>query len=378
MKIISECKTKDQKRTTSTNSVQKTERKRSDNGKTGHEKWRNILGQQNTLSIKEARSHKNKDKLPKSDVNKDQQTNKNIEGCSKQQSSEFILVQDRAVQCPDINKFDEFSSQIFSLKEKSKVKKDQTCNIATENEKLLPKRYIDFGRSPELTETKLETRTQSKEYIRKMKITCEKLATEKKELQRVTEEKDVQLKEVHEENTNLKDNLRKLMEELEETKQLKDQLEQQLKDQKIVLNDKIQLLQQNIINTKYVVAEKDYYVELCQHQDERIKKYQNTMKELQNHIVTSGTPPSDRSSQTSVIPTPERVSSTPNSSFSDGSWHDLSDISTVKQTTQSKIIQKDDVAHLDVSLLDEESSHSTIDSCQNEDKSARYLFNSVS
>lgn len=75
-----QCKNKDQKRTMSTNSksVQKTERKRSDNGKTGRENWRDILGQQNVASIKEAQSHKNKDKLPKRNVNKDQQKNVSI------------------------------------------------------------------------------------------------------------------------------------------------------------------------------------------------------------------------------------------------------------------------------------------------------------
>lgn len=52
---------------------------------------------------------------------------------------------------------------------------------------------------------------------------------------------------------------------------------------------------------------------------------------------------------------------------------DLSDIFSVKQMIYNKIVQKN-IVRLDVSFLDEESFHSTIDSCQNKDKLACYLF----
>lgn len=102
----------------------------------------------------------------------------------------------------------------------------------------------------------------------------------------------MQLKEVSKEKADLKNYVRKLTQQLEEANSIAENknktieqqmekikiLEQQLEDKQTILDSKLSHLQETLIELKYTKAERDQYAKLSQYQDERIAKYQNTMR----------------------------------------------------------------------------------------------------
>ncbi|XP_012228582.1 uncharacterized protein [Linepithema humile] len=318
---------KDQKRTSPTAnfiSVQKVEKKRSTDSK--DKSWCNTFAKQNELYFKQVQSSKHcKTEEAKKNLNiKNQQkkcdnhTNANsFKKISSQKKSEdhsktrcccSVLVQDRAIQHPEIQ-IREQENYIKEVDEKQAMLEGQA--------KMLKEQWEEITRTAE---------DKNKVILR-------------------------------------------LKQQIEKNNELSERV---ISDLRADLVKQTELAEKNYINTQYLTLERDKYSELCCQKNTLIKDYQNIIKKLQNQIAKlEMNEVKVRSANTSTVHT-VRACSSPTSSFSNRStesW-DLSNISSVRHETREHIAVDatvKDSAHLElVSLLDGESSHTILDSYQNQ------------
>ncbi|RLU16278.1 hypothetical protein DMN91_012038 [Ooceraea biroi] len=317
-----------------------------------------------------------------------------------------VLVQDRAIQHPDMadsaDRFAEFNpvrTLSFLIKElKDLVKNDKrTCEIFTEMERILSKMPVDSGRPLELgdLEMKLQTSTiQLKESSKKMKAMCESWTAEREKLHSQIQRRDVDLKGANQRRADLEMEIKTLTQQLEDaTRTAKDELtalrrqvkRDELSDELISglrteLAKQTELARKNYISNQYLTIERDKLSQLSSYQETLIVKYQDTIKELQAQVAEqlkalskARANEENASPQISAIHT-GFVCSSPTSSISDRSnksWHDLSDVSSVPAEhalSEENVPVRDSVALKLVSLeLDGESSHDIMfESCQNQ------------
>ncbi|XP_025264254.1 uncharacterized protein LOC105253047 isoform X2 [Camponotus floridanus] len=411
-------KAKDQKHTSPVISSpgQKAERKRSATSNSeAPRSWGAILGEQNLLYMKAAQSYKhseNKEINKNSNAKKVQQngynhvekhTDTKSKGMPSQEKSKkdskdlYVLVQDRAVQCPEIgnnaNRFVEFnpvhtlSFLMKELKDLITKKDDRTCEIFAEMEQVLLRIPVGSAKPIEDLE-KLDTLEAGaihlKESSKKVKALLESWASEREKLQSLIRERDAQIKEANQKQKEIVLHAEMLkLEEVTCVTKAKDEVISALKEQ-IINNEKLisdleaELSKQTEFARRYecLKIDKDKLLKLSSCKDTLITQYQNTIMELQtqlenlklNNLDEVFAKGGSTSSQVSAIQIGLAYSS-PTSSFSDHSnksWHDLSDISTVEHASREHVTLKEEVPVRDsarlefVSLLDGESSHTII------------------
>ncbi|XP_012228581.1 uncharacterized protein PF3D7_1120000-like isoform X2 [Linepithema humile] len=393
----------------------KVEKKRSTDSK--DKSWCNTFAKQNELYFKQVQSSKHcKTEEAKKNLNiKNQQkkcdnhTNANsFKKISSQKKSEdhsktrcccSVLVQDRAIQHPEMYDNDKFESNpihiLGSLMKELKdlVRKDKkACEISNKIEQVLSKISANPENllSEDLKIKLKDSKAQIEDSSEKIKSIWELQMLKEDKLRSQIREQENYIKEVDEKQAMLEGQAKMLKEQWEEITRtaedknkvilrLKQQIEKNNELSERVISDlradlvkQTELAEKNYINTQYLTLERDKYSELCCQKNTLIKDYQNIIKKLQNQIAKlEMNEVKVRSANTSTVHT-VRACSSPTSSFSNRStesW-DLSNISSVRHETREHIAVDatvKDSAHLElVSLLDGESSHTILDSYQNQ------------
>ncbi|XP_011632943.1 putative leucine-rich repeat-containing protein DDB_G0290503 isoform X2 [Pogonomyrmex barbatus] len=374
---VSSKKVKDQKHISPTVSFspgQKIEKKKSTTVE--NKNWGDTFRQQNLLYMAKQSSKRTEDREIKRNVNiKKPQRNivkhpvKSEEKHSKTSCCSSVLVRDCAVQCSEIfynNNIAEFNPVymlhlIKQLKELVNKKDKRTCEIFTEMEQILQK-------LPNL-ESKLEPSLISlTESCKKMKAMCESFILEREKLQSEISNRDERLKEADQKYIALtrqfEEAICKKNVTMSELRQQIENNERTIVNLKADLDKQIEIAEKNYIDNKYLTMEIHKLSELSSYKDMLSTDYRRTIKELQNQMaeqlkivneVCLKLKAGGASPQISLVNIGHACSS-PTSSLSDKSWHDLLDISSVNP--QEQTLKKDmPVREFElVSLLDGESS----------------------
>ncbi|XP_011341156.2 uncharacterized protein LOC105281557 isoform X2 [Ooceraea biroi] len=381
-------KAKGQKRTSPTVSSghgQKIDKKRSmiNNGE-APQSWGRVFAKQNLLYMTQSSSMSAKHR-------EDKETRQNV-GDKRQQASSHSCAKHMD---PSV------SSKRASCQKKSGDNSKMPCCVpvlvqdrAIQHPDMADSadRFAEFN--PDL-EMKLQTSTiQLKESSKKMKAMCESWTAEREKLHSQIQRRDVDLKGANQRRADLEMEIKTLTQQLEDaTRTAKDELtalrrqvkRDELSDELISglrteLAKQTELARKNYISNQYLTIERDKLSQLSSYQETLIVKYQDTIKELQAQVAEqlkalskARANEENASPQISAIHT-GFVCSSPTSSISDRSnksWHDLSDVSSVPAEhalSEENVPVRDSVALKLVSLeLDGESSHDIMfESCQNQ------------
>lgn len=401
-------KAKGQKRTSPiiiSSPGQKAEKERSaTNNNEMPRSWGSILAEQNLLYMKGQASKNNENKKAKvnSSAKRLQQNHvqKHTGTISLKRTSQeskrnpeqrYVYVQDRAVQCPEINnanifaEFNPIHTLNFLMKELKNLvtdKDDKICEICIQMEQALLK-IPAKPLSEDLEKlNKLEAGAlQLKESSKKVKTMYKLWASEHEKYESLIQEQDAQIKEANQKQAEFAKHAEMLTKKLEETTRvIKDKndaisaLKRQMeKDERIISDLKTELIKQTELaqSNDIYLMEKEKFLKLFSYKDNLIIEYKNTIIQLQNQIEKLKfelknlnevfTKTESTSSQASAIQAGFAYSS-PTSSFSDQSgksWNDLSNISAEDAFQEEDMLKKDTPIRDSefVSLLDGESSH---------------------
>ncbi|EFN80277.1 hypothetical protein EAI_10792 [Harpegnathos saltator] len=417
--------------------------------------WGQIFGNQNLLYMKQVQSskstkHTENKEVKKSSNGQELQKNrcnhnsKNSDAASSKRTSsqkkveelktcisgkssssstnniQSVLVQDRAVQIPELNngfyRFDDFNpvrALCFLMKElEDSVAKDKrTIEIFNEMEQILCRIPISF--SPRISaleeldimsiQSKLEKdKIKLQEYSEQMKAKCELWMSEREKFRSQIQKQDARLKEADQQQTLLENHIKALTHQLEEAAESKDKtvstLKQQIKDDEKVISElrteltkQTKLARERYIKNQCMIIEKEKLSVLSSYKDTLNVELRNTIKEFQNLIAEQSTALKEEyingggggggggvSSPPPLSPVNTGPAcSSPNLSFTEDG-HGLSDISlsVVERMPQERVLKgnaasKDSAAHF-VSLAIGESSHTLIPkSFQKQGKFAR-------
>lgn len=370
--------------------------------------WSSILAEQNLLYMKGQASKNNENKKAKMNSSAKRLQQNHVQKhtgtiSSKGTSRElkrnpeqgYVYVQDRAVQCPEVNtnanifaEFNPIHTLNFLMKELKNLvmdKDDKICKICTQMEQALLRISVNPAKplSEDLEKlNKLEAGAlQLKESSKKVKAMYESWASERERFESLIEERDAQIKEANQKQAEFVKREEMFTKELEETTHvvrnkndaisaLRRQIE---KDERIISDLKTELSKQMKLaqsNDMYLM-EKEKFSKLSSYKDNLIAEYKSTIMELHSQIeklkfelknlneVFAKT--ESTSSQASAVQAGFAYSS-PTSSFSDQSdksWNDLSNISIEDASQEEDMLKKDTPVRDSefVSLLDGESSH---------------------
>ncbi|XP_011632945.1 putative leucine-rich repeat-containing protein DDB_G0290503 isoform X4 [Pogonomyrmex barbatus] len=338
---VSSKKVKDQKHISPTVSFspgQKIEKKKSTTVE--NKNWGDTFRQQNLLYMAKQSSKRTEDREIKRNVNiKKPQRNivkhpvKSEEKHSKTSCCSSVLVRDCAVQCSEIfynNNIAEFNPNLESKLEPSLISLTESC--------------------------------------KKMKAMCESFILEREKLQSEISNRDERLKEADQKYIALtrqfEEAICKKNVTMSELRQQIENNERTIVNLKADLDKQIEIAEKNYIDNKYLTMEIHKLSELSSYKDMLSTDYRRTIKELQNQMaeqlkivneVCLKLKAGGASPQISLVNIGHACSS-PTSSLSDKSWHDLLDISSVNP--QEQTLKKDmPVREFElVSLLDGESS----------------------
>ncbi|XP_025152485.1 uncharacterized protein LOC105187007 isoform X2 [Harpegnathos saltator] len=304
--------------------------------------WGQIFGNQNLLYMKQVQSskstkHTENKEVKKSSNGQELQKNrcnhnsKNSDAASSKRTSsqkkveelktcisgkssssstnniQSVLVQDRAVQIPELNngfyRFDDFNpvrALCFLMKElEDSVAKDKrTIEIFNEMEQILCRIPISF--SPRISaleeldimsiQSKLEKdKIKLQEYSEQMKAKCELWMSEREKFRSQIQKQDARLKEADQQQTLLENHIKALTHQLEEAAESKDKtvstLKQQIKDDEKVISElrteltkQTKLARERYIKNQCMIIEKEKLSVLSSYKDTLNVELRNTIK----------------------------------------------------------------------------------------------------